>query len=145
MWEKYGILIAKIILDKTIKTEEAMLPDFETYHMGIITKSVGTGLRRATDQCSRGRKTRSLISSLCVRIKAWADCGGVALFFVLFWFTRGFTVPFRLASILGSFCLHFLNTGRILDSSCFLALPLVVLNLLSSPGWPPSQNPPVLA
>lgn len=70
MWEKYGILIAKIILDKTIKTEEAMLPDFETYHMGIITKSVGTGLRRATDQCSGGRKTRSLISSLCVRIKA---------------------------------------------------------------------------
>lgn len=56
MWEKNGILIAKIILDKTIKTEEAMLPDFETYHMGIITKRVRHWLKERNRSMLRGEE-----------------------------------------------------------------------------------------
>lgn len=40
MWEKNGIITAKIILSKKCKMEDTILPDFETYHMAIITKPV---------------------------------------------------------------------------------------------------------
>lgn len=65
--------------------EETMLPDFETYHVDIITKSVWHWHKERNRSMLQGEKTRNLISRLCVSIKEtklWS--GGSALCLVCF-------------------------------------------------------------